>query len=348
VKRTGWLIILVIALVVVGAVEGNLLGRANGDNLKSVTGIIGSEKQRFFADPEVREVFAKRGFAYRVDPAGSREMAGGLAGYDFAFPSSKPAADELVGHRPAVGAPVTAFSSPLAIATFTPVVDVLYTAGLARRDERGVWTLDLKALVDKNQADLKWNQISANTTHNVAQNVLVATTRPQDSNSAAMFAVILNQVTGGDLAAVAKLFSDQGAVDTTSEEPFESYLRSGKDFAPMVLVYEAQFVDHVHNTGAAKGQTLIYPAPTLVCAHTVVPFTAAGRQVADLLSTDADLQRLAAKHGFRTVDPAVSAPVLQGVRSGDVALPDKIVDAVEPPNQPALQTLLRKVEDKLT
>ena len=147
------------------------------------------------------------------------------------------------------------FCSPLAVASFGPIVDLLQSAGLARRTAGGYRVLDLTAFVAANQRDLRWDQIPGNATFPVAKAVLVATTRPADSNSAALFAAVLNQVTGGDLAAVTKVFADQGAVDTTTEEPFESWLRRGKDFAPLVLVYEAQFLDR----GTGADHVLLYP-----------------------------------------------------------------------------------------
>ncbi|WP_433045303.1 hypothetical protein [Dactylosporangium sp. CS-033363] len=349
-KRTGPLIVLVVVLVVIGAVAGHLLGRGaaggSGDT-KQLTAIVGSEKLAYFADPEVKAALARHGWSVRADGVGSRQMPSRTGGYDFAFPSSKAAAQEIEQHAKPAGASVVVFSSPLAIATFQPIVDLLQSAKLAGRDSANVWRLDLKALVDANRRNLKWTDIPGNTTRPVAQNVLVATTRPEDSNSAAMYATLLNQVTGGDLNATAKLFTDQGAVDTTSEEPFESYLRRGTDFAPMVLIYEAQFVDHAVNQGLSNGQTLLYPTPTLVCEHTVVPLTPAGLTVANLLATDHDLQRLAAKHGFRTADSTLTAPVFAKVRPGDAALPDSIAGAVPDPDYQTQHDLLTKLEEKM-
>ncbi|WP_432973000.1 hypothetical protein [Dactylosporangium sp. CA-233914] len=351
-KRTGPLIVLVLVLVVIGAVVGNLLGRGagpGGGDLKQIKAIIGSEKERFFADPEVKAALAKHGFAVRADAAGSRQMPTRTSGYDFAFPSSKAAAEEVRAHGDPKGDNVVVFSSPLAVATFKPIADLLQTAHLAAPDPAtGVWRLDLKALAAANRSNLKWTDIPGNITRPVAQNVLVATTRPQDSNSAAMFAVLLDQATGGDLAAVAKLFTDQGAVDTTSEEPFEAYLRSGGNSAPMVLVYEAQFVDHVVNDkNADQQETLIYPSPTLVCEHTIVPLSADGVAVAKLLATDPELQKLAAKHGFRTADTALTAPVFAKVRPGGAALPATIDGAVPNPDFNTQQALLTRLEEKM-
>jgi hypothetical protein len=333
VKRTGPLIVLVLVLVVIGAVVGHLLGRGAGagaGDVKQLTAIVGSEKVPFFDDPAVKAALARHGWAVRADPAGSRQMPTRLPGYDFAFPSGRAAADEVRAHGHPAGDNVVVFSSPLAVATFGPIVDLLQSAHLAARDAAGVWRLDLKALADANRRNLKWTDIPGNVTRPVAQNVLVATTRPADSNSAAMFAVLLERATGGDLAAVAKLFTDQGAVDSTSEEPWESYLRSGGNSAPMVLIYEAQFLDHT----VSGDQTLMYPTPTVMCEHTIVPLTPAGAEVAKLLATDPDLQALAAKHGFRT--------------AGAAPRPGSVADAGPDIDHQTQQALLTKLEEKMS
>ena len=45
---------------------------------------------------------------------------------------------------------------------------------------------------------------------------------------------------------------------------------------------------------------LVYPSPTVLSKHTLVPVTDDGDRVGQLLSEDPELQRLAAVHGFRT------------------------------------------------
>lgn len=321
---------MVVLLVVAGATIGHVLGR--GAENRELSGVIGSQMSGFFADPAVKKALAEHGLRLRLDPAGSRRMADmNLGGYDFAFPGSAPAAAEIAGRRKPVGPLVAAFSSPLAIASTSPIRDLLQSAGLAGRAPGGHWTLDLKAFVAANQRNLRWDQIPGNVTYPQRQAVLVATTRPADSNSAALFAALLNQVTAGDLAAVTKVFADQGAVDTTTDEPFEAWLSRANNFAPLVLVYEAQFLDR----GALEGRVLLYPAPTVISAHTVVPFTTAGADLAKLLATDPVLQRLAAAHGFRTA----SAP-------GAVAL--GAADTIPSPDEPTLHALLLKLEERLT
>ncbi len=322
---------MVVLLVVAGASIGHVLGRGAGT--REVSGVIGSEKTEFFADPAVRKALEGHGLRLRFDTAGSRRMADmDLGGHDFAFPGSAPAAAEIAGRRKAAGPLVAVFSSPLAVASTSPIRDLLQSAGLAARAPGGHWTLDLRAFVAANQRNLRWDQIPGNVTYPERQAVLVATTRPADSNSAALFAALLDQVTAGDLAAVTKVFADQGAVDTTTGEPFEAWLRRGNNFAPLVLVYEAQFLER----GAIEGRVLLYPAPTVMSAHTVVPFTTAGADLAKLLATDPELQRLAAAHGFRTA----------GV-PGAIALSGP-ADTIPSPDEPTLHALLIKLEERLT
>jgi hypothetical protein len=119
-------------------------------------------------------------------------------------------------------------------------------------------------------------------------------------------------------------------VDSTTDEPFESWLNRGKDFAPLLLVYEAQFLDR----GTGGDRVLLYPSPTVVSEHTVVPFTTAGADLAKLLATDPQLQRLAAVHGFRTA----GAP-------GAVAL--GAADIIPSPDEPTLSALLAALKERL-
>ena len=105
-----------------------------------------------------------------------------------------------------------------------------------------------------------------------------------------------------------KLFADQGGLERSTEDPFEKYLAQGLNYAPLVLVYEAQYVDAALAGTLPQNATLVYLSPTTRSAHTVVAFDGDGDEVGRLLTTDAELLRLAAEHGFRTADEAVFAP----------------------------------------
>jgi hypothetical protein len=63
----------------------------------TLRGVIGSEKEAFFADPRVQQALAKHGLTVNVEKAGSRVIATRYEPkqYDFGFPSGAPAGNQL-------------------------------------------------------------------------------------------------------------------------------------------------------------------------------------------------------------------------------------------------------------
>ena len=93
---------------------------------------------------------------------------------------------------------------------------------------------------------------------------------------------------------------------------------------------------------------LIYLSPTVRSVHTLVPFDRRGDRVGRLLTTDHELIRLAAVHGFRTADRTVFAPVLAKVSTGGAALPDTKPGASEGPYEHGSGTLRVLAGSELT
>lgn len=328
-------------LAVVGVIVYRDL-RSNGSDeaTEVVTGVIGSEKLPFFSDQRVRDVFARNGIEVRVDPAGSRRIADAvpLDQYDFAFPSSHPAADRILQERSAtrVYAP---FSSPMAVATYAPIVDLLTTAGVV---DAGGTFFDVRRYLDVAQAGTRWDQLPGNTSFPARRNVLLSTTSICDSNSAAMYLAIASYVANGDTVVsdrsavdsvapvIGRLFVDQGYQPATTEVLFEDYLSSGMGRVPMALVYEAQFVGQqlAQESVLPNDARVLYPRPTVFSRHVLVPLTAAGDRVGQLLEQDPELAELAAQHGFRPTQPG---PFAQTLQSAGVPEPPELIDVVEPP-----------------
>ncbi|MFD0475845.1 hypothetical protein ACFQ0B_52245 [Nonomuraea thailandensis] len=69
------------------------------------------------------------------------------------------------------------------------------------------------------------------------------------------------------------LFTGQGYTDDTSEGPFGEYLTVGMGPSPLVLIYEAQYVEAAARGQIKPGMVLMYPSPTVLSKHTLVPFT---------------------------------------------------------------------------
>jgi hypothetical protein len=340
-------ILLAVALLV-GALIAVIAGRESSHQVTTVHGVIGSEKEAFFEDPDVKKIFARNGLKVEVDPAGSRQIATSidLGKYDFAFPSSSPAADRIQQQR-RISTKYAPFASPIVFATFQPIADLLAKAGVARHGT--VWTFDVAYYLAMVAHHLRWDQLKNNTAYPVRRNILVSTTDPRSSNSAAMYLAIASYVANDDtlvqdaaaerkvLPMLSDLFIDQGYTDNTTEGPFEDYLSLGMGKAPLVCAYEAQFVDAAVRGLLEPGMVLMYPSPTVQSKHTLIPLNAEGDRVGRLLTTDPNLQALAARHGFRTADSAQFAKV-----SADHHVPvaTNLIDVVDTPSYDTLEHLL--------
>lgn len=359
--------LLVVALalaLVVGIAAAVWYGRrgdpraTDGADLRTVTGVIGSEKQPFFADPDVRSVFAGHGLRVDVRTAGSRQIATtyDLAGVDFAFPSSAPAAEKIeqkTGRR----ARYAPFYSPLAVATFEPVAQLLEQSGVTRRSG-DQWYLDLARYQDLVDRRTRWRDLpGAAGLYDSPRAAMISSTDIRTSNSAAMYLAAAafvrndNRVVAteeeADRAADASagLFLDQGYAETSSEGPFSDYLSQGIGAKPMVMVYEAQFLGRrISESGRAAitpSMRLMYPTPTVTSKHTVVGLTDAGDEVGRLLTEEPELARLAARYGFRPGDAAVFGRVL--AEAGVPAPPD-LVAVADPPRYDLLERMVSRVE----
>ncbi|WP_454195217.1 three-helix bundle dimerization domain-containing protein [Nocardia sp. Marseille-Q1738] len=313
-----------------------------------VRGVVGSEKMAFFQDPKVIDALARNGVRVEVEPAGSRQIATSidLAKYDFAFPSSEQAAERIQRQRN-VTAKYTPFSAPMAIATFKPIADLLAGAGVVRQGP--VSTLDLRRYLDLVRNNTRWDELPGNTAYPVRKNILISTTDPRSSNSAAMYVAAASYVANGNTIvqgqtaehsvspALARLFVGQGYTENTTEGPFNNYLATGMGPTPMVWIYEAQYVEATVRGQVKPDMTLLYPSPTVLSRHTLVPFGATGDRLGRLLSTDLELQRLAAEHGFRTNDAAQFAKV---AAERNVPVAADLIDVVATPTYDTLEHLL--------
>ncbi|KAF0846929.1 three-helix bundle dimerization domain-containing protein [Nocardia caishijiensis] len=316
--------------------------------LTLVRGVVGSEKMSFFADERVVKVLADNGIRVEAQPAGSRQIATdvNLDNFDFAFPSSRPAAERIQRLRN-VTAKYTPFSSPIAIATYRPIADLLTAAGVIKPGP--VATFDMQRYLELTAQGVQWDDLPGNTTYPVAKNILVSTTDPRSSNSAAMYLSIASYVAndhtivrGGTaeqhvLPTLSKLFLAQGYTDNSSEGPFTQYLTNGMGPTPMVCIYEAQFVEAAGQGRITQDMVLTYPTPTVLSSHTLVPLTDTGDRIGKLLTENAELRRLAAEHGFRTGDNAQFTAV---AAERAVPVPAELIDVVDVPAYETLENLL--------
>ncbi|MFD7846361.1 three-helix bundle dimerization domain-containing protein [Nocardia sp. NPDC059764] len=316
--------------------------------LTTVRGVVGSEKSAFFDDPKVVDALGKHGLEVDVEPAGSRQIATSvdLGKYDFAFPSSSAAAERIQRQRGVSGKYVP-FSSPMAIATFKPIADLLTQAGIVQTG--ATTTFDVEKYLSLAEKGVQWTQLDGNTAYSVPKNVLVSTTDPRTSNSAAMYLAVTAYVANDNtivrgakaedyaVSRVSRLFTRQGYTESSSDGPFKDYLANGMGTVPMAWIYEAQYVDAAVHNQLKPDMVLMYPKPTVMSQHTVVPFNDKGDRLGKLLTTDPDLQRLAADHGFRPTDVSLFT---KATAAHQVPVDPNLVNQVGPPDYDTLEHLL--------
>lgn len=360
-RSLGLALAVVLAVGVITAIVISVRGKVDGSanqKLTVVHGVIGSEKQPFFNDPDVIKVFKDHGIDVKVDTAGSRQIATtiDLTNYDFAFPAGVPAADKIKKDRKITTSYVP-FYTPMAIASFKPIADLLVNAGIAK-DQGGYYTFDMQAYMKLVAQNARWNSLPNNTTYPASTSILVTSTDVRTSNSAAMYLAIASYVANGNnivqdptqgatvLPQVEPLFLRQGYTSNSSEGPFLDYLTIGVGKTPLVMIYEAQFVAKAAaNDGSiTKDMVLMYPSPTVYSKHTLVPLTDLGDKVGQLLTTDPDLQRLAIKYGFRTNDPAAFNKF---VTAHKVVLPQTLYNVIEPPTYDTLESMISAIEKQM-
>jgi hypothetical protein len=358
-RALGLILAAVLGVGVLAAIVISVRGRLDSpaQQLTVVRGVIGSEKQPFFSDPEVIKTFRDHGLDVRVDTAGSRQIASlDLTHYDFAFPAGVPAAEKIRLARK-VNTSYSPFYTPMAIASFRPIADLLVTAGVAK-NQGGYYTFDMQAYLQLVARNARWTDLPNNSAFPSTNSILVTSTDVRTSNSAAMYLALASYVANGNnivqdptqgaavLPKVEPLFLRQGFTATSSEGPFQDYLSIGMGKTPMVMIYEAQFVAQaaLNDGSITKDMVLMYPSPTIYSKHTIVPLTPVGDRAGRLLMTDPNLQRLAVKYGFRTND---TTAFNKFVSAHKIVLPPTLFNVIEPPSYETLESMISTIEQHM-
>ena len=327
---------------------------ALGPGTAAVHGLIGSEKAPFFSDPRVIAALKRGGFDVTVGTAGARQIASrDLSAEDFAFPAGVPAAEKIRTDHPGSTA-VVPFYTPMAIATWQPIVDMLTKAGVVHTTG-DLTTLDVAKYIDLVDQNKRWKDLPDNTAYPVNKSVLVTSTDIRKSNSAAMYLALASYVANGDNIVqndsgaatiadrLAPIFLRQGFVASSTEEPFDDYLVQGMGKSPMVMIYESQFIQRAASGDGSvtPEMRLIYPDPTILSKHTFVGLTPDGIRLGDFLSTDPELRTLATEYGFRTTDTAAFAKF---VADHQLPVPAALLDVIDPPTYEALEAMITRLE----
>ena len=320
----------------------------------SVSGLIGSEKLPFFQDQRVVDALKAGGFIVNVKTAGSRQIAqADLSKVDFAFPAGIPAGTKIKNDH-AGSTAYQPFYTPMAVASWKPIANLLISAGVAHQ-RTGYVALDMDDFMKSTQKGTRWTDLPGNTDYAVNKSVLVTSTDPRTSNSAAMYLALASYAANGDnivqsdadvatvMPTVSPLFLKQGFVQSSTEEPFDDYLVQGMGKSPMVMIYESQYVARAAaNDGSiTSNMELMYPEPTIFSKHTFVALDDNARRLGDFLTNDPGIRKLITEFGFRTSDTAGFGKF---VADKGISVPDSFVNVIDPPTYEILEKMITQLE----
>lgn len=326
----------------------------------SVRGLIGSEKEAYFADPRVVKALAAQGITVSVEKAGSRAIAAryDASKYDFGFPSGAPAAAQLKAQAKAA-AVFNPFYTPMVFASWRPIAEILVANGIAERQGDIYYVVDLPALMALVDKGTRWRELKKSEAFATSKAVLVNSTDVRTSNSAAMYLALASYLANKQqivqsqedvdrvLPVVAPLFLRQGFQEQSSAGPFEDYLALGMGKAPLLMAYESQLIEfwlkHPDKlkSNDAGGMVVMYPKPTVYSKHVLVPYTPAGVRLGTVLENDPALRALAHEYGYRTGGER-RGPELWAQRG--IAVPEVLVDVIDPPSHEWLERMTVAIE----
>ncbi|QNK65255.1 hypothetical protein [Variovorax sp. PAMC26660] len=330
--------------------------RIEQDKQVTLRGLIGSEKEAFFADPRVQKALAAQGITVTVEKAGSRAIASryDASKFDFGFPSGAPAAAQLksLAKAPNVFNP---FYTPIVLASWRPIAEILVANGIAQKQGDFYYVVDLPGLMAMIEKGTRWKELKASSAFATSKSLLINSTDVRTSNSAAMYLALASYLANNQqivqsqedvdrvMPVVAPLFLRQGFQEQSSAGPFEDYLALGMGKAPLLVAYESQMVEFwLKNPDRLKSDmVLLYPKPTVFSKHVLVPYTPGGVRLGAALENDPALRELAHEYGYRTGGDT-KGPETWAARG--VKVPEVLVDVIDPPSFEWLERMTVGIE----
>jgi len=322
-----------------------------------VSGLIGSEKEEFFRDERVQRALDRLGIEVRYEKVGSREISEKLRNetYDFGFPAGVPAAEKIRQDWQLSSQGEDVFFTPMTVATWQPIADLLAANGVARLVE-GHYYLEMARFLELVKEGKRWNELENNQVFDANRSILINSTDIKRSNSAAMYLALASYVANGAavvqnrtqadalLPLVTELFVKQGLTGYSSEEPFEDYLVMGMGKAPLVMIYESQFLAEAARTdGSIRPEmVLMYPDPAIYTKHVLVPLTENGKRLGEALTADEELRRLAVEYGFRNTEGAYFQEFFN---SQDV--PADLLNVADTPTFELLEYMIQSIQNSM-
>jgi hypothetical protein len=313
-----------------------------------LNGFIALDVEPYFKDPRVIKLLADNKLRVNATRIGSREMAARVVPGqipDFFFPSGVVAANQIgdAARSAKVSTAVySPFYTPMVIASWTSIAQILSANGIAKEISPKVWNVDFTKLTQTMLDKKRWKDFKESQAYPVSKSVLVSTTDVRKSNSAAMYLALTSfAMNNGDIVTdkataqktalrVAELFKRQGYQENYVNGNFDDYASIGIGKTPMAFIYENQMVSYaLQKKSIGADMVLLYPQPTIFNKVVFVTTNERAKALGELLSNNTELQRIAVDYGFRIGDSAYFA---QTVKATGLAVDERITQVIDPPS----------------
>ena len=357
-------LIVLIFLGIVGVVLlPSIIQQVTPRDIKTVTCFIGSEKDGFLSNLEVKRILRdKYGLEVAFTKMGSIEQATvDSSQIDCLWPSNTSALEIYRDqHQQDFAAGnisyETIFNSPIVLYSWRPLVDTLLKQGLLTQVDQH-YTVDTARLVELLTQDPQatWQSLGVTDLYG---NFNVITTDPTRSNSGNMFyGLFANMLAGGQVASPEMLRSElptlkeyynrQGFMEESTGILFEKFINTGMGASPIIAGYESSLIEFsVANKDSLpliqNEIRIIYPTPTVWSAHPLIARTANGKLLLEALK-DPQLQQIAwEQHGFRSgLIGVTNDPIVLNIAS----IPAEVNSVIPLPRADALIEMLAYLEN---
>lgn len=170
----GPLLTIILVLGVGAAIYLSVSQQFTARQVITVRGVIGSEKEEFFLDERVVAELRQHGLVVEIEKAGSRQIATDVdvSQYDFVFPAGVPGA-EKIRREHGISRSFDVFFTPMAIASWRDIAEVLETNEIVREEEGFYMVVDVAKLLDAIDSGTRWNQLEGNTVYSVNKRILI-------------------------------------------------------------------------------------------------------------------------------------------------------------------------------
>ncbi|MFO1430620.1 MAG: substrate-binding domain-containing protein [Candidatus Competibacteraceae bacterium] len=363
-KKWGLMATLLFAVALAGMIIYSAIEVNRGSQLRHLKGFINVDVEAFFKDPRVQKILEDHGFKIEGVRIGSRDMAAKVSTAPdaprFFIPSGVLAAQMIKEAAKKLNLTATTYNpfySPLVIASWGPVAQILVANGVAVKSGDRVYDLDLCKLLDLMLQKKRWNELPGHESYDVARSVLIATADPRTASSGAMYLALVSQSLNGNevvtnretarklAGRIAELFTRQGFKENYVNSVFDDYLSIGMGKVPLGLLYEYQPVSYAMAKKAFPAQAvLLYPKPTLFGKEVFVALNEDTKELGDLLSTNPELQRIAVEYGFRGTNSTLFKEMTKQV---GFAVKEIVVDVVDPPASEIMDEMIAVVTEAM-